>query len=85
MTQPVLFSEVILASLNELLFLLWIVTLTSYATLQAVVEPPAEKKRTSQRGFVSFILYIPVVPHKAVAEVSKIGNIGESGMAERIH
>ena len=35
---------------------------------------------------------IPVVPHKAVAEVSKIGNlyIGEigcceSGMAERIH
>jgi hypothetical protein len=43
-TQPVLFSEVILSSLNELLFLLWIVTLTSYATLQAVVEPPAEKK-----------------------------------------
>ena len=30
---------------------------------------------------------VPVVPHKAVAEASKIGEIGccESGMAERIH
>ena len=30
---------------------------------------------------------IPVVPHKAVAEVSKIGEVGccESRMAERIH
>jgi len=36
--------------------------------------------------------HIPVVPHKAVAEVSKIGNLPigelgccESGMAKRIH
>lgn len=32
-------TPVILASLNELLFLLWIVTLTSYATLQARLWP----------------------------------------------
>ena len=39
----------------------------------------------------AFAVYIPVVPHKAVAEVSKnrkpIGEVGccESGMAERSH
>ena len=33
------------------------------------------------------MIFLPVVPHKAVAEVSKIGEVGccESGMAERIH
>ena len=41
--------------------------------------------------FVQAFFVVPVVPHKAVAEVSKIGKaIGglgccESGMAERIH
>ena len=25
----------------------------------------------------SYLIYLPVVPHKAVAEVSKIGTIGE--------
>ena len=40
---------------------------------------------------VNIDMYLPVVPHKAVAEVSKIGKpIGEvrgreSGMAERSH
>jgi len=92
-TQPVLFSEVILASLNELLFLLWIETLTSYATLQAV-EPPAEKKRTSQiftKGFCKFYtIYTSSTAQGGGGSFKNrkpIGEIGccESGMAERIH